>query len=91
MVDHKELVELLIIFLDQNINNWEAFIIGDGCPHFQQMINSGEVREFQKIAEKNGNILNCFNWEYNAGFWGYEQVNYAIEKTSAKYHIFCRK
>ena len=34
--------------LAQNINGWEAFIIGDGCPYFDEMIESKEVEYFIK-------------------------------------------
>jgi len=31
--------------LDQDINGWEAFIMGDACPDFQKLIDSGYLKE----------------------------------------------
>ena len=74
--------------LNQTINNWEAFIIGDGCPHFQELIDSGEVDQYVKEAEKNGNKLHIFNLEKNYGGFGYKIVDYAIENSNSRYFIF---
>lgn len=74
--------------LSQTINNWEAFIIGDGCPQFQNMINSLEVDYFIKTAEEKGNKLHCFNLDKNYGGFGHYITNYAIQNTKSKYFIF---
>ena len=74
--------------LEQTINNWEAFVIGDGCPHFQQMIDSGEVAEFIKEAESKGNKLHCFNLDKNYGYWGYAIATLAFQKAKGKFFIF---
>lgn len=74
--------------LNQTINNWEAFIIGDGCPFFQEMINNGEVDIYIKRAEENGNKLHIFNLDKNYGGFGYKIVDYAIENSNSKYFIF---
>jgi glycosyltransferase involved in cell wall biosynthesis len=74
--------------LNQNINNWEAFIIGDGCPEFQKMIDSGEIDEYIKTATKSGNKLISFNLEKNYGGFGYQVANYAIKNASGEFFIF---
>jgi glycosyltransferase involved in cell wall biosynthesis len=74
--------------LSQTINNWEAFVIGDGCPHFQKMIDSGEVNGFIKEAESKGNKLHCYNLSKNHGGWGYHITNYATENAKGKYMVF---
>ena len=74
--------------LNQNINNWEAFVIGDGCPHFQKMVDSGEVETFIKRAEKNGNKLNCYNLPKNYGFWGYQIATMAFQQATGNFLIF---
>ena len=74
--------------LSQTINNWEAFIIGDGCPQFQNMIHSLEVDYFIKTAKEKGNILHCFNLDKNYGGFGYHIMNYAIQNTKSEYFIF---
>jgi hypothetical protein len=74
--------------LNQNINNWEAFVIGDGCPLFQKMIDSGEANIYIEKAEINGNKLHLFNLDRNYGGFGYKIVDYAIENSKSKYFIF---
>ena len=74
--------------LDQDINNWEAFVIGDGCDHFNELLASEEKNEFIKIAEEKGNKLHMFNLEKNYGGWGYEIMNYAMRNASGKFLIF---
>lgn len=74
--------------LSQSINNWEAFIIGDGCPHFQNMIENGEVDDYIRRSEENGSKLHCFNLSKNFGGFGYEIINYAVQNAKGRYFIF---
>lgn len=74
--------------LNQNINNWEAFIIGDGCSDYQEMIDSGEVDIWVKQAENNGNKLHMFNMDKNYGGCGYKILDYALENIDSKYVVF---
>jgi len=73
--------------LAQNINGWEAFIIGDGCPYFDEMIESKEVEYFIKTAESNGNKIHCFNLEENEGGCGYHILNYAKLHAQGEYFL----
>lgn len=74
--------------LNQSITNWEAFVIGDGCPLFQKMIDSGEAESFMKKAEENGNKLHCYNLDQNYGYWGGPIFDYCINLSKGKYVIF---
>lgn len=74
--------------LDQDINGWEAFIMGDCCPHFQKLIDSGYLQSIKEEQEKKGNIIHYFNAEVNGGGCGYKLINYAIENATGKYFIF---
>lgn len=74
--------------LSQNINNWEAFIIGDGCPKYQTMIQSGEIEFFTELASKNGNKLHMFNFNENKKGYGYFVTNYATKNAKGKYIIY---
>lgn len=74
--------------LAQSINNWEAFIIGDGCPQFQSMVDSLEVDYFQKVAKERGNTLHCYNLKKNTGGFGAKIVDYAIEHAKGEFFIF---
>ena len=73
--------------LAQDINGWEAIVIGDGCPVFQKLIDSGYIKEKQEQAELNGNSLIALN-DKHYGACGYNQTNYAIENAKGKYLIF---
>lgn len=74
--------------LDQDINGWEAFIMGDACPDFQKLIDSGYLQSIKEEQEKKGNIVHFFNAEVNGGGCGYKLINYAIQNATGKYFIF---
>lgn len=74
--------------LNQDIDNWEAFIIGDGCPHFQKMIDDGSVDKFISQAERKGSKLVMFNLDKNYGGFGYKVLDYAFEHATGEYIIF---
>jgi glycosyltransferase involved in cell wall biosynthesis len=74
--------------LDQDINNWEAFIMGDACPHFQRLIDSGYLQSIKEEQEKKGNIIHFFNEESNGGGCGYKLINYALKNAIGKYFVF---
>jgi hypothetical protein len=57
--------------LNQNINGWEAFVIGDGCPHFENLFLTGEADTYIKIAQEKGNRLVLIN-EPHTGYHGYQ-------------------
>jgi len=74
--------------LSQDINGWEAFIMGDCCPDFQKLIDSGYLESIKLEQEKRGNIINYFNAEENGGGCGYKLTNHAIQNATGKYLIF---
>jgi glycosyltransferase involved in cell wall biosynthesis len=74
--------------LNQTINNWEAFIIGDGCPQFQTLITSGEAAYYKKQAESNNNKLHIFNLNQNYGGCGYHIINYVTHNNNSPYIIY---
>jgi len=74
--------------LNQNINNWEAFIMGDCCPDFQELINNGYLEKIKQEQLKLGNIIHYFNSNERGGGCGYKLTNYAIKNASGKYFIF---
>jgi len=74
--------------LDQDMNNWEAFIMGDNCPHFQKLIDSGYMEEIKQSEALKGNLIHYFNAEVNGGGWGHALTNYAIQHAIGKYFIF---
>jgi len=74
--------------LDQDINGWEAFIMGDCCPEFQKLIDTGYLQSIKEEQEKKGNIIHFFNAEQNGGGCGYKLINYAIQNATGKYFVF---
>ena len=74
--------------LDQDINGWEAFIMGDACPDFQKLIDSGYLQSIKEEQEKKGNIIHFFNAEVNGGGCGYRLTNHAIQNATGKYFVF---
>jgi len=102
MIDHKyDIVIIIPCFkrpertkriinqvLNQTINGWEAFIIGDGCSEYQKLIDSGFISNAIKVAELNGNKLHAFNLDKNYGGYGYEVLNYAFKNNNSKYITF---
>ena len=74
--------------LDQDITGWEAFIMGDACPDFQKLIDSGYLQTIKEEQEKRGNIIHFFNAEENGGGCGYKLTNHAIANASGKYFTF---
>jgi glycosyltransferase involved in cell wall biosynthesis len=74
--------------LDQDINGWEAFIMGDCCPDFQKLIDNGYLQSIKEEQEKKGNIIHFFNAKENGGGCGYKLINYAIQNATGKYFIF---
>lgn len=74
--------------LAQDTSGWEAIIIGDHCPHFQKLIDSGYIYEKQVEAMNNGSKIIAFNADTHGGGCGYKQTNFAIQNASGKYLIF---
>ncbi len=56
--------------MDQTENGWEAYIWGDACPHFQQLIDTGYFDALQRKAIENGNFLHIRNNSHNKGGYG---------------------
>lgn len=74
--------------MSQDLQGWEALIVGDGCPDFQRLIDSGWLDEQAKIAESNGNSLVFHNLEKNYGGCGYHITNCNIEAAQGEYILF---
>lgn len=74
--------------LNQNINNWEALVVGDGCPYMADFISSNYFSDMITQASKNGNILQIENLAENKGGWGYYIINQNIQRALGKYFIF---
>lgn len=79
----------ILSIVNQDFKGWEAIIQGDGCPHFQELINSGWLEEQKLVAECTGdNLLYYANTTENKGGCGYALTNAAIKGASGKYLVF---
>lgn len=72
----------------QDTNGWEAIIIGDKCPHFQKLIDSGWIYDKQVESLSKGNKLIAFNADKHTGGCGYKMTNFAIQNARGKYLVF---
>ena len=72
----------------QNINGWEALIVGDGCPYMADYIASSTFGDIIKECELKGNILNIKNFPENKGGCGYSIINHNISVAKGKYFLF---
>ena len=73
---------------NQNINKWEALVVGDGCPFMTDFIMSNYFGDMVREANRNGNSLQISNLSENKGGWGYYIINQNIQRALGKYFIF---
>jgi hypothetical protein len=73
---------------DQNINGWEALIVGDGCPKFQDLWLSGAFMDVIEHCKQNGNKIFVLPNSVNKGGWGYDIINRNIQRAVGKYFMF---
>lgn len=74
--------------LKQTINGWEAYITGDGCPQFFDLISSHYFEDLKKQAVLNGNILHISNLDPHKGGFGYQVINTNRMRALGKYFVF---
>lgn len=72
----------------QTINNWEAWIVGDCCPFFQEIFESEWYQDLWKEMTDKGNIIRSFNCDHNNGGHGYAITNNNIRYATGKYFCF---
>lgn len=73
---------------NQTINSWEAHIIGDGCPVFQEILDSQWYNQWISDVEKRGNKVITHNLEKNYGGHGYHITNMNIQAATGEYFLF---
>lgn len=74
--------------LSQTRNDYEIFVVGDGCPHFQAMIDSGEAKSFQNRAIERGGVLHIWNEKEHIGGYGQHIIDLAIDRAQGKFFLF---
>jgi GT2 family glycosyltransferase len=73
---------------NQTINNWEALVIGDGCPVMQDFIDSDYFQDVIKMCSFYGNDLIIENNPVNQGGNGFAVINNNIKIAQGKYFVF---
>jgi glycosyltransferase involved in cell wall biosynthesis len=74
--------------MSQDLQNWEAYFVGDNCPSLQSFIDCGKSQEYIEKAKEKGNKLAIFNLPIHYGNWGYQGRNTCIKLSSADYVMF---
>lgn len=72
----------------QDIREWELFLIGDNCDHFQRLKESDYLLQKEVTADYWGNKIHAFNFGNHHGGYGYAAINFAIRNARGKYFIF---
>lgn len=72
--------------INQTITNWEAFIVGDGCPEFEKLIPKFD--QIIKDEAKKGNRLILYNRQPHAGYFGYAVRNEIVQKATGVYFLY---
>lgn len=73
---------------NQNINGWEALVIGDGCPVMEDFIESKYFAGLIEQCSNNGNDLYIANNPINQGGHGFAITNLNIKLARGKYFTF---
>lgn len=75
---HPERTKRMIrALLAQTMPNWEAFVIGDCCPHYD---------EYKDLLSDPR--IWTWNQRRNGGGWGYQITNISIQQATGKYFMF---
>ena len=72
----------------QTANDWEALVIGDGCPVMQDFIDSGYFNDIRIECANRGNDLYIDNNPINQGGHGFAIINNNIKIAQGKYFVF---
>jgi glycosyltransferase involved in cell wall biosynthesis len=73
---------------NQNINGWEALVIGDGCPVMRDYIESEYFAGLIDQCSYNGNNLIIENNPVNQGGHGFAITNNNIKIAKGEYFVF---
>ena len=72
---------------EQKYNNFQLFIIGDGCNQFEQMQFHPSFRSSVALMLRRGIDVIDYNFRKNKGGHGSHIINYCIKRATGKY--FC--
>lgn len=72
----------------QTISGFELIVVGDGCPHFQQLVKSPWWYTWKAGFEEKGNFLHFYNFKENMGAYGAYCIHYAVRHAQGRYFAF---
>jgi glycosyltransferase involved in cell wall biosynthesis len=84
----KRTLRAMLNVVSQDLNGWEAFFIGDGCPDFRKAIEEDAFLDLQHEAEMNGNKIHLIDIPEHHGGWGYVARNMGILQARGAYTMF---
>ena len=71
---------------EQDFNGYELYAVGDGCPDFQKIINSGWFDENRPKAD--GNTVHYLNLQPHTGGYGYQIRNFVKNVAEGEFVMF---
>lgn len=74
--------------MNQDMQDFEAYIAGDKCPFIQELINSGKSLEYTKMAADKGIKLSIFNMPHHYAGYGYQSRNTCVQLAYGDYVMF---
>lgn len=74
--------------VNQDMNGWEAYFVGDNCPKFKELLDSKAFEPLIEKAKQNGNIIHAYNLPQHSGGWGYEVRNHIFGLANGNYTLF---
>jgi glycosyltransferase involved in cell wall biosynthesis len=84
----KRTIRAIESIVNQNMNGWEALVVGDGCSVMQDFIFSNTFSDIVRDANARGNDLRISNNSENKGGCGYAITNQNIQRAKGEYFIF---
>jgi len=83
----KRTLRALECVLEQDMDGWEAYFVGDGCPEFSNIWDSGGFDIYKQKALEKGNKLHIANLDHFGG-WGYNPRNFIFQRANSEYTLF---
>lgn len=74
--------------INQDIENFEAYVVGDKCPFIEELMNTGEAAKYIHRAKDNGIKLSIFNMPHHYGGYGYQARNTCVRLAMGEYIMF---
>lgn len=85
---YKETIRAIDSIKNQDIDGWEAIVMGDCCDAFQELIDTGYLDKVKEEVESRGNSFRYFNAKERCGSYGWQLMNYGFKKARGKYLVF---